>query len=38
VTGFVSDGTTNLASGEGTGNVLEQSTRIVGFGDTAVCL
>ena len=38
VTGFVSDGTTNFASGEATGNVLEQSIRIVGFGDPAVCL
>src|SRR5437899_8070011 len=37
-TGLVSDGTTNLASGQGTGNVLEQSTRIVGFGDPHVCL
>ena len=36
--GSVSDGTTNLASGQGTGSVLEQSTRIVGFGDPAVCL
>ena len=37
-TGLVSDGTTDLASGQGTGNVLEQSTRIVGFGDPHVCL
>jgi len=37
-TGFVSDGTSNLASGGATGSMLEQSIRVVGFGDPAVCL
>jgi len=37
VTGFVSDGTTKLASGETSGTVQEGSSRIVGFGDPAVC-
>ncbi len=37
-TGFISDGTNNLASGETSGDMSEGSTRIVGFGDPAVCL
>ena len=37
-TGFVSDGTTTLASGEASGSLLQQSSRIVGFGDPGVCL
>jgi hypothetical protein len=37
-TGFVGYSSTNLASGEASGSVLEQSTRIVGSGDPSVCL
>ena len=38
VTGFVSDGTSNLASGQTSGTVTESRERLVGFGDPAVCL
>ena len=38
VTGFVSDGTSNLASGQTKGTVTEGRERLVGFGDPAVCL
>jgi len=38
VTGFVSDGTSNLASGQTSGTVTEGRERLVGFGDPAVCL
>jgi len=38
VTGFVSDGTSNLASGQTSGTVTEDRERLVGFGDPAVCL
>ena len=38
VTGFVSDGTSNLASGQTSGIVTEDRERLVGFGDPAVCL
>ncbi len=38
-TGFVSDGTADLAIGESSGgNLLEASTRAVGYGDPGVCL
>ena len=38
VTGFVSDGTSNLASGQTSGTLTEGRERLVGFGDPAVCL
>ena len=38
VTGFVSDGTSNLASGQTGGTLTEGRERLVGFGDPAVCL
>jgi hypothetical protein len=38
VTGFVSDGTSDLASGQTSGTVTEDRERLVGFGDPAVCL
>ncbi|TMF98590.1 MAG: hypothetical protein E6I03_12930 [Chloroflexi bacterium] len=37
VTGFVSDGTSHLASGQTSGTVTEGRERLVGFGDPAVC-
>jgi hypothetical protein len=37
VTGFVSDGTSNLASGQTSGTVTEGRERLIGFGDPAVC-
>jgi len=38
VTGFVSDGTSTLASGQTSGTVTEGRERLIGFGDPAVCL
>jgi hypothetical protein len=38
VSGFVSNGTTNLASGEADGTLRRAHGRVVGFGDPAVCL
>ena len=38
VTGFVSDGTSNLAAGQTSGTLTEGRERLVGFGDPAVCL
>ena len=38
VTGFVSDGTSDLASGQTSGTLTEGRERLVGFGDPAVCL